>query len=102
LPFSDRSSFAGQPVMTSAYLIHKTLLLSLYLCAPLVGAVVVLGVIIGFIQTIMQLQEQSLPFGIKLVVVVILLVILGEWMTGQLLGFLNEIFDQIPYMSQGR
>lgn len=81
--------------MTVAYLIQKALILSLYLCGPLVGVAVVIGVLVGFFQTILQLQEQSLPFGIKLFATVLLLAILGHWMSSLLLGFLSEILDQL-------
>jgi type III secretory pathway component EscS len=84
--------------MTVAYLIQKALLLSLYLCGPLVGVAVLIGVIVGFFQSILQLQEQSLPFGLKLLATVLLLALLGNWMAGLLLGFLVEIFDQMPYI----
>lgn len=85
--------------MNTAYLIQKALLLSLLIGAPLVLFTVVVGLLIGFVQAVMQLQEQSLPFGIKLVGVVFLLVLLGHWMTGQLLSFLIEVLDQLPYLS---
>lgn len=88
--------------MSVAYLIQKALLLTLYISAPLVGATVLIGIVIGFVQTIMQLQEQSLPFGLKLIATILLLAVLGHWMTAQLMGFLIEIFDQLPYLSQGR
>lgn len=88
--------------MSVAYLIQKALLLSLYLCGPLVGLTVIIGVVIGFFQTILQLQEQSLPFGLKLLATVLMLAVLGHWMSGLLLGFLSEILDQLVHIGNVR
>lgn len=87
--------------MTVAYLLQKALLLSLYLAGPLVAATVVIGLVIGFLQSALQLQEQALPFGIKLFVIIVMTALLGHWMTGQLLAFLVEIFDQMPWLGKG-
>ena len=88
--------------MNIPYLLQKALILTLYISAPLIVVTIVLGIVIGIVQSVMQLQEQSLPFGIKLVATVMILALLGHWMGGQLLGFLVEIMDQLPYIGQDR
>ncbi len=88
--------------MTTAYLIQKALLLSLIIAAPLVGATVIIGLIISLVQAVMQLQEQSLPFGLKLIATVGLLVSLGPWMSGELMVFLSQILDQLAWNGGGR
>lgn len=88
--------------MTTAFLIQKALLLSLIISAPLVGATVIIGLVISLIQAVMQLQEQSLPFGIKLVVTVGLLVALGPWIAGELMVFFSQILDQLVWVGRTR
>ncbi len=74
-----------------AYAGHKALLLSLQLClAPVVVATVV-GLVVGLFQTVTQIQEQTLPFGIKLVAVMVCLYLLSSWYGDQLLTYADEM-----------
>jgi type III secretion protein S len=81
--------------MNATYLIQKALILSFMISGPLVLVIVVLGVVISLIQAVMQLQEQALPFGIKLLATVGVLAVLGHWMSAELLTFLREILQQL-------
>ncbi|EHF0687163.1 type III secretion system export apparatus protein SpaQ, partial [Shigella flexneri] len=49
------------------------------------------GLSIGLLQTVTQLQEQTLPFGIKLIGVSISLLLLSGWYGEVLLSFCHEI-----------
>ncbi|EFW2661407.1 type III secretion system export apparatus protein SpaQ, partial [Shigella sonnei] len=51
----------------------------------------VIGLSIGLLQTVTQLQEQTLPFGIKLIGVSISLLLLSGWYGEVLLSFCHEI-----------
>jgi type III secretion protein S len=58
---------------------NKTLYLILILVAwPIIVATVV-GLLIGLLQTVTQLQEQTLPFGFKLLSVGLVLFLLSGW-----------------------
>ena len=70
---------------------NKTLYLILILVAwPIIVATLV-GLLIGLFQTVTQLQEQTLPFGIKLLAVSICLFLLSGWYGETLLGFSREV-----------
>lgn len=70
---------------------NKTLYLILILVAwPIIVATVV-GLLIGLFQTVTQLQEQTLPFGFKLLAVSICLFLLSGWYGETLLGFSREV-----------
>ncbi|EJW6669039.1 type III secretion system export apparatus protein SpaQ, partial [Escherichia coli] len=56
-----------------------------------VGIATVIGLSIGLLQTVTQLQEQTLPFGIKLIGVSISLLLLSGWYGEVLLSFCHEI-----------
>ena len=66
---------------------NRTLYLILLLSAAPVIVATVVGLVIGLFQTVTQLQEQTLPYGAKLLAVIVCLVVLMGWMSGQMLEF---------------
>jgi type III secretion protein S len=77
---------------------HRMLYMTLLLSAPPVIIATLVGLIVGLFQTVTQLQEQTLPYGLKLVAVVVTLLVLMGWMTHEMLAFatslLNEAFGR--------
>ncbi|AZC51693.1 Type III secretion inner membrane protein (YscS) [Pseudomonas chlororaphis subsp. piscium] len=72
---------------------NKTLYLILILVAwPIIVATLV-GLLIGLFQTVTQLQEQTLPFGFKLLSVSICLFLLSGWYGETLLNFSREVMQ---------
>ncbi|MHC8367762.1 EscS/YscS/HrcS family type III secretion system export apparatus protein [Pseudomonas sp. ZT5P21] len=70
---------------------NKTLYLILLMVAwPIIVATVV-GLVVGLIQTVTQLQEQTLPFGFKLLSVAACLFLLSGWYGETLLDFSREV-----------
>ena len=78
-----------------SYFVNQALWLAFLLAAPVVAVTMILGVVLGFIQAIFQLQDQALPFGIKLVAVTVVLIVLGSWQSGTLVQFTQSIIDVI-------
>lgn len=71
---------------------QHTLSLVLLLSLVPVGVATLVGLIIGVLQTASQIQEQTLPFGLKLIAVLISLMMLSGWYAGQLKTFALELF----------
>ena len=70
---------------------NKTLYLILLMVAwPIIVATLV-GLLIGLFQTVTQLQEQTLPFGFKLLAVSVCLFLLSGWYGETLLSFSREV-----------
>ncbi len=70
---------------------NKALYLILIMVAwPIIVATVV-GLLIGLFQTVTQLQEQTLPFGFKLLSVSVSLFLLSGWYGETLLNFSREV-----------
>lgn len=70
---------------------NKALYLVLLLSTlPIVVATVV-GLLVGLFQTVTQLQEQTLPFGLKLLSVVLCLFLLVGWYGDILLNYSREV-----------
>lgn len=58
--------------------------------APVIVATLV-GLAVGLFQTVTQLQEQTLPFGAKMLAVVITLLVLLGWYAQTLLDFAQRV-----------
>lgn len=81
-----------------AYIISiskQTLYLSLILTAAPVGAAMIVGLAISLVQATTQIQEQTLTFVPKLVIVVVILAFLGPWSFYQLVNFTSSLFVSI-------
>jgi flagellar biosynthetic protein FliQ len=70
--------------------------LTLLLSAPLLLAALVTGLIVGAFQAATQINEQTLSFIPKLVVMALVLVIAGPWMLKTIVGYTRELFESIP------
>ncbi|CAH1530425.1 EscS/YscS/HrcS family type III secretion system export apparatus protein [Vibrio owensii] len=53
------------------------------------------GVLVSLIQALMQLQDQTLPFVIKLIAVGLTLVMTGRWMSVEVIELTNHIFRAV-------
>lgn len=66
-----------------------------YVAGPLLGAALVAGVAVGLAQAVVQVNEQSLSFVVKLVCVAAVLVGLGATLSSQLVGYTRRCFTDI-------
>ena len=79
--------------MDSILLFKQGMLLVVVLSAPPLIVAVIAGVLTSLVQALMQIQDQTLPFGIKLVAVGITLALTGRWIGVELIRLLNLTFD---------
>jgi type III secretion protein S len=70
----------------------QALIVCLLVSAPAVVSSAVTGLLVAFVQAITSLQDQSISYGIKLLVVSIILVVSAEWSGTQLLMFSKNLF----------
>lgn len=82
------------------YVSNKAMLLVIILSAAPVIVATVVGITVGLIQTVTQLQEQTLPFGLKLLAVFGCLFIFSGWISNKLMLFSIEVL-QIAMSSNG-
>jgi len=82
------------------YLGREAVYTILLLSGPLLGASLIVGLLISIFQATTQIQEQSLTFVPKIVLVLITLVIFGPWMLNLLIAFTTNLFLSIPNMVQ--
>lgn len=78
---------------------NKAMYLILMLSAGPIAVATIVGLVVGLIQTVTQLQEQTLPFGIKLMCVTLCLFLLSGWYGDVLLGYAKEVL-MIAFMDR--
>nr|WP_175924633.1 type III secretion system export apparatus subunit SctS [Burkholderia latens] len=73
-----------------SYISDKAIVLVIVLCAAPVVVATIVGLLVGLFQAVTQIQEQTLPFGIKLLAVFGVLLLLSSWMGEKLMAFAIE------------
>jgi flagellar biosynthetic protein FliQ len=68
--------------------------------APLLLALLVVGVLVSVLQVVTQIQEMSLTFIPKLIVALVVLAVAGPWMLGQLMAYSRALIESIPRLLQ--
>ena len=76
-------------------LLKTSLIMILMLSGPPLIAAIASGVLISLIQTLVQVQDQTLPFSVKLVCVAAVLSMTGGWIGSELIGLTNTVFVTI-------
>lgn len=66
------------------------------LSVPILGVSLAVGVVISLVQTVTQVQEATLTFVPKLVAVAVILLVGGNWMIRELVGFVTRLWSSIP------
>lgn len=66
------------------------------IAAPVLVAILIVGLIISIIQATTQLQEMTLSYVPKMFVAGIILMMLGPWMIGRLVQFAFQTISMIP------
>lgn len=77
-------------------LFQQAMLLSLIMSAPPLAVATVLGLTLSLVMTVFQLQEQTLPFIVKLAAVSATLILCGRWMGLELMQLIERAFQLIP------
>lgn len=63
---------------------------------PILVISLVVGVGVSIFQAMTQIQEATLSFVPKILVIVLALVFLGPWMLGTLVNYTSDLFRSLP------
>lgn len=75
---------------------QQALTVTTLLGAPLLLSVLTAGVLIGMLQAATQINEMTLSFVPKLLVMVAALFVAGNWMLGVIVDYTRGLFLAIP------
>jgi flagellar biosynthetic protein FliQ len=65
---------------------------------PILVVTLVIGLAVSVFQAMTQIQEATLSFVPKILVVVVALIVLGPWMLATLVRFTADLFRTLPGM----
>lgn len=74
---------------------QQGLWLAVVMSAPPLLVATLLGIVVSLVQAVTQIQDQSLPYVIKLVAVAVTLGVLGRWFGSELMSLTQLAFDLI-------
>ncbi|NIC41938.1 flagellar biosynthesis protein FliQ [Aquabacterium sp. A08] len=75
---------------------QNALFLLLMVAAPVLGTVLVVGLVISLFQALTQINEATLSFVPKLVAAVAVFALAGPWMLSTLVDFIRRTLMAIP------
>ena len=77
-------------------LAHKTLMVTSLISAPLLLIALITGLVIGMLQAATQINESTLSFIPKLLLLVLTLFVTGPWILRVLTDFTRDLYTSIP------
>ncbi len=77
-------------------LAHRTLMVTAMIAAPLLLTALLVGLVIGMLQAATQINESTLSFIPKLLLLVLTLFAAGPWMLRTLVDFTHDLYTNIP------
>jgi flagellar biosynthetic protein FliQ len=76
-------------------IISDTVLAVLLASAPVLGVALVIGLVIAFFQALTQIQEMTLTFVPKIVMIFVTLLVATPFMYGTLKSLSDTVFDLV-------
>jgi flagellar biosynthetic protein FliQ len=77
-------------------LAHRMLLITSMIAAPLLLIALAAGLVIGMLQAATQINESTLSFIPKLLLLVLTLLVAGPWILRVLADFTHDLYSSIP------
>lgn len=74
----------------------RTIWMTMQVAAPALIAAVVTGLVVSIFQAATQINEQTLVFIPKILVMTVAIVICGSWIMQSMMGFTVDLISNIP------
>ncbi len=75
---------------------QQALWVTILIASPLLGSALAVGLLVGMVQAATQINEMTLSFIPKLLVLVMALVLAGPWMLSVIVNYTRQLMEQIP------
>ena len=86
--------------MTPEFVVNfaqEAIKVTLFVSMPMLVLGLIVGVAISIFQAVTQIQEMTLTFVPKILIVLVALLLFSSWMLEQLMQFTVTTINQIPY-----
>jgi flagellar biosynthetic protein FliQ len=70
---------------------------TLFLSLPILGIGLIVGLLVSLFQAVTQIQEATLVFVPKIVVVFVALLLLGPWMMRKMMFYTEQLIVNLPH-----
>lgn len=77
---------------------QRTLFVIALLAAPMLLSALAVGLLVGMFQAATSINEQTLAFIPKLIILLVSLMVAGEWMLTLLINFTERLYHDIPFL----
>lgn len=77
---------------------QQALQMTILVAAPLMLAALLTGLLVSIFQAATSINEMTLTFIPKLIVMFIVLILAGPWMIDTMTGYMRELFSSIPQL----
>jgi flagellar biosynthetic protein FliQ len=77
---------------------HQAIKVALMISAPMLIGALVMGILVSLFQAVTQINEQTLSFIPKILVIVAALVFFAPWMSDTLTTFTKDLILNIPHI----
>jgi flagellar biosynthetic protein FliQ len=78
---------------------QKAFLIALQIGGPLLAVSLMVGMLVSVFQAVTQINEQSLSFVPKMLVIAGTLALLGPWMAQTLISYMVSTFDSLANLA---
>lgn len=75
---------------------NEAIKVALMLAAPMLGGALFIGILVSLFQAVTQINEQTLSFIPKILIIAAAIVICSPWMLETMTSFTEELFIRIP------
>jgi flagellar biosynthetic protein FliQ len=75
---------------------NQAIKVTLMLAAPMLLGALVVGILVSLFQAVTQINEQTLSFIPKILVIVVALVLLSPWMMETITSYTHDLYTSIP------
>lgn len=75
---------------------QNALWMMLMVSAPVLGVILVVGLLISLFQAVTQINEATLAFVPKLIAAMAVFALAGPWMLTTLVDYIRRTFESIP------
>ena len=72
--------------------------LTIMLMLLLLGPALAVGLLVSLFQAATQINEMTLSFVPKLMIIAVVMMTTGPWMIRQITGFTTRLIENVPYM----
>lgn len=76
--------------------VNQAIRVTLLLAAPMLIGALIVGVLVSIFQAVTQINEQTLSFIPKILVIIAALVIFSPWMMETMVTFTEDLITSIP------